>query len=205
MTEKMTSWPAEWRYSPLKKEVPTWNPSQVSGALKWARAQEWREGAWKAANLQTLLSSLNSLFPAGAQNAMWGGNSAIVDAAKTFEGTPYKMWGQSKENIDCSGLVVEAMKLAGTPIPDMTAADMQSKTPKISAAEAQPGDLLIWNDGKHVEIVVSASGDQVTTIGSASSRGGVSEGHHPLSGKTIHKNTLWGQGGMSNSPNQMAA
>jgi cell wall-associated NlpC family hydrolase len=82
------------------------------------------------------------------------------------------------------------MKLAGMPIPDMTAADMQSKTPKITASEAQPGDLLIWNDGKHVEIVVSASGNQVKTIGSASSRGGVSEGNHPLAGKTIHRNTL---------------
>lgn len=62
---------------------------------------------------------------------MGGGNSRIVDAAKTFEGTEYVRGGQGKEGIDCSGLVVEAMKIAGTPIPDMTAADMKSKTPKI--------------------------------------------------------------------------
>ena len=63
------------------------------------------------------------------------------------------------------------MKLAGKPIQDTTAADMKAKTPEISPQEAQPGDLLCWDDGKHVEIVVSVSGDQVTTIGSASSRG----------------------------------
>ena len=42
------------------------------------------------------------------------------------------------------------MKKAGTPIPDMTAADMKAKTPEISPTQAQPGDLVI-ND-KHVEI-----------------------------------------------------
>lgn len=44
------------------------------------------------------------------------------------------------------------MKKAGTPIPDMTAADMKAKTPEISPLEAQPGDLVIAKDGKHVEI-----------------------------------------------------
>jgi cell wall-associated NlpC family hydrolase len=49
------------------------------------------------------------------------------------------------------------MKKAGTPIPDMTAADMLAKTPEISPLEAQPGDLLCWDDGKHIEIVKSVS------------------------------------------------
>ena len=82
------------------------------------------------------------------------------------------------------------MRKAGTPIPDMTAAEMQRRTPRISAGQAQPGDLLIWNNGKHVEIVKSVSGDQVITIGSASSKGGVGDHTYNLSGKTIHENTL---------------
>lgn len=83
---------------------------------------------------------------------MGGGNSAIVDAAKTFEGTKYVWGGQGKDGIDCSGLVVEAMKLAGKPIPDMTAAQMLAQTDPISPAEAQPGDLVLKKDGTHVEI-----------------------------------------------------
>jgi len=82
------------------------------------------------------------------------------------------------------------MRKAGTPIPDMTAADMKSRTPKISPNQAQAGDLLLWADGSHVEIVKSVSGDQVTTIGSASSKGGVGEHTYNLSGKAIHRNTL---------------
>lgn len=201
--------PTEWpRNSSPRQEVPAWDPSQLSRVMDESLQKENHDSLWKAATLQSLIDSLNGLFPQSSVNSM-GGNSAIVDAAKTFEGTKY-VWGwQGKEGIDCSGLVVEAMKLAGTPISDMTAADMQSKTPKITPAEAQPGDLLIWNDGKHVEIVVSATGNQVTTIWAASSRGSVSEWQHDISGKTIHKNTLWGAGGMAggnmNAGQQLAA
>lgn len=193
------------------REVWPWAPPIDNAASKQSRAAEWRGSVLDVATGQWLLNYLNSFLPSGTQNApswsnnIMGGNSAIVDGAKTFLKTPYLMWGQDKSGIDCSGLVVEAMKLAGKPIQDTTAADMKSKTPTISAAEAQPGDLLCWADGSHVEIVISASGNQVTTIWSASSKGWVGEHSYDLGGKEIHKNTLWDQGGMPNSPNQMAA
>ena len=130
-TPENTRWPESANNTPSRSEVPAWDPSQVSSAMKQSIASESRDSLWKAQTLQWIIDWLNGLFPSSAKNSM-GGNSGIVDAAKTFEGAKYKMGGQSKEEIDCSGLVVEAMKLAGTPIPDMTAADMQSKTPKIS-------------------------------------------------------------------------
>lgn len=94
------------------------------------------------------------LNPQGGNNAMGGGNSDIVAAAKSMEGTPYVWGGQDESGIDCSGLAIEATKKAtGKDIADMTAAQMKANTPEISAQEAQPGDLAIADSGKHVEIV----------------------------------------------------
>lgn len=93
----------------------------------------------KGALLIKFLNSLNS-------NNRGRGNGNLVNAAEDFEGTRYVRGGQSENGIDCSGLVVEAMRKAGYDIPDMNAATMQSRTPRISPDQARPGDLLVWND-----------------------------------------------------------
>jgi cell wall-associated NlpC family hydrolase len=141
--------------------------------------------------INTLLKAFNdwSFWPSSTNNVM-GGNSAIVDSAKTFMGTKYVWGGQGKEGIDCSGLVVESMKLAGKPIPDMTAAQMLAQTDPISPAEAQPGDLVLAKNGKHVEIFTGMQWSQFGTIGSASSRKGVSVGTLSPGEYVIHRNNL---------------
>lgn len=88
-----------------------------------------------------LLKFLTSL-----KNNRGRGNSGLVNAAESFMGAPYERGGQDENGIDCSGTIVEAMRKAGYDIPDMNAATMQSRTPRISPDQARPGDLLVWND-----------------------------------------------------------
>lgn len=141
----------------------------------------------RADRKRPLLKFLNSL----KGNNTGRGNSGLVGAAEDFEGARYVRGGQSENGIDCSGLVVEAMRKEGYNIPDMTAAEMQRRTPRISSEQAQAGDLLVWNNGSHVEIVKSVTPEgQIITIGSASSKGGVGEHVYNLSGKSVHRNTL---------------
>jgi cell wall-associated NlpC family hydrolase len=125
------------------------------------------------------------------ENTLRKGISNLVNAAESFMGTGYVMGGQGKGGIDCSGLVVEAMRKAGRPIPDMTAADMKARTPKISPNQARPGDLLVWDDGGHVEMIKNVTSDgQIITVGSV---GGSGVGVHTYSlggNKSVHRNTL---------------
>ena len=90
--------------------------------------------------------------------------SAAIWAASKEVGVPY-VWGgetplpATNAGFDCSGLVQWAYGQAGIALP-RTAQDQYDAVTPISAAQAQPGDLVFWNDGttsvQHVAIYVGA-------------------------------------------------
>lgn len=77
--------------------------------------------------------------------------SAIEMAMKAY-GKPYVWGGNSLQyGVDCSGLVQQALKGIGISVPRVSY-DQLKLGPRVSMAQAQPGDLIGWGDGHHVAI-----------------------------------------------------
>ncbi len=90
--------------------------------------------------------------------------NAAIWAAASQVGVPY-VWGgetplpAANAGFDCSGLVQWAYGQAGIALP-RTAQQQHDAITAVTAAQAQPGDLVFWNDGttsvQHVAIYVGA-------------------------------------------------
>lgn len=78
--------------------------------------------------------------------------SGIVGIAAQYIGVPYVWGGTSPAGFDCSGLVQYVYAQAGYSIP-RTAGDIGRGGTIVSAAEAQPGDI-VWYPYGHVGIYV---------------------------------------------------
>jgi cell wall-associated NlpC family hydrolase len=72
---------------------------------------------------------------------------AVVDEAEKYLGLPY-VWGGTSitSGVDCSGLVQSVYKSLGYDLPRLSADQARSGRPIASMADAQPGDLLAWNN-----------------------------------------------------------
>jgi soluble lytic murein transglycosylase-like protein len=121
------------------------------------------------ARIQQIQSQLAMLVPAGSSTsadafsaALTGATSgktttytgdipasgdAIVTDARRYLGVPY-VWGGSDptKGLDCSGLVQLVYKDMGYDLPRLSADQARAGTPVASMADAQPGDLLAWNN-----------------------------------------------------------
>lgn len=156
-----------------------------------------------ASNLQGALDSQ------GAQTV-----STVINAASKAVGMPY-VWGGSTPadgGMDCSGLVQYAYAQAGIDLPRVSADQARSGEPVASLAEAQPGDLIAWDnssrnvgadhiaiyigDGKMIEAPRTGLDIRVISIEEA--------GHGtpdyirrvlPSSGTTATTSGGWGNGG----------
>lgn len=82
----------------------------------------------------------------------------IIRSAKQFEGTPYKLGGDSKKGIDCSALVMLSYKNAGIALP-RTSLEQSKIGNTLDLKEAQPGDLIFFKFKK------SKSGNAVNHVG----------------------------------------
>ena len=70
-------------------------------------------------------------------------NSSVVAIAMQYVGAPY-VWGASGPSaFDCSGFTSYVYAQVGISLPRTSGAQAASGTP-VSAAEAQPGDLVTW-------------------------------------------------------------
>lgn len=78
---------------------------------------------------------------------------SVVATAEQFLGVPYVYGGSSPAGFDCSGLVQYVYAMHGISLP-RTAASMLGVGVGVSAADAQPGDIVVMNGGSHVGIYV---------------------------------------------------
>jgi hypothetical protein len=89
------------------------------------------------------------------------GGDAVVAEARKYLGLPY-VWGGTdpKKGLDCSGLVQLVYKNLGYDLPRVSADQARSGRAVASLADAQPGDILAWdnssrnNGADHVAIYI---------------------------------------------------
>lgn len=73
-----------------------------------------------------------------------GARADMIEFARQFRGVPYA-WGQaSPAGFDCSGFVSYVYANMGYSVPHSSASIIASGYQRVSAAEAQPGDILWW-------------------------------------------------------------
>jgi len=68
---------------------------------------------------------------------------ALLEAAETRIGAPYRYGGAGPEAFDCSGLVAYAHRQVGIAVP-RTAAEQFSKAAPVERRELRPGDLVFF-------------------------------------------------------------
>jgi cell wall-associated NlpC family hydrolase len=88
---------------------------------------------------------------ASALGAMPGQRLQIVGTALSYLGTPYVLGGASHSGIDCSGLVMEAYQAVGMSFAHIVSGE-DAMGHEVSAADAKPGDLLVFDNEKHIAI-----------------------------------------------------
>lgn len=101
-----------------------------------------------------------------SSNGSW---AAIKSAAYGVLGTPYLYGGTTTSGFDCSGFTSYAFAAAGISLPRTAGAQYAAST-KISQSEAQPGDLVFFNQTGSIDHVGIYLGNN-QFIGSQSSKG----------------------------------
>jgi cell wall-associated NlpC family hydrolase len=84
-------------------------------------------------------------FSEGEYNAALGGNSALINYAKKFIGTPYVWGGESALGVDCSGLTKLIMQKFGVNVPHFSAAQARGGA-AVDERKLKVGDLLFWDN-----------------------------------------------------------
>ncbi len=77
---------------------------------------------------------------------------SIVETAMQYVGYPYVYGGSSPAGFDCSGFVLYVFAQHGISLPRISGDQGRAGT-VISAAEAMPGDLVVWGDS-HIAIYI---------------------------------------------------
>lgn len=86
---------------------------------------------------------------------------AVLDAAESRLGAPYRYGGAGPDTFDCSGLVTYAYRQLGVAVPRTAAQQFAAATP-VPRDELRPGDLVFFRlDGREVSHVgIYAGGER---------------------------------------------
>lgn len=138
---------------------------QIQSQIAQLQSSQGVDSATSAAFATTLdrvsATSLSRVSGAAGSVAPTDSQQAVVDEARKYLGLPY-VWGGTSitKGVDCSGLVQSVYASLGYDLPRLSADQARSGRPIASMADAQPGDLIAWdnssrNDGAdHIAIYV---------------------------------------------------
>ncbi len=150
--------------------------SNIEGSLQTVNSElarleaQVRQNIDRGTSAQTISNTAtasNNQEKASSSPKVKVNNSSVLSTAYSASGTPYKGGGTDKNGFDCSGFVQWVYKQHGVNLP-RTAAEMGGTGQKVSKlSEAQPGDLVLFRNGKHVGIYIGNG----KFIGSQSSTG----------------------------------
>ncbi len=99
----------------------------------------------------------------------------VLQVGMQYQGVPYVYGGATPAGFDCSGLVMFVYAQFGVALPHSVVSQAAMGT-KISAADARPGDIVVWSDGSHNGIY---AGNGVVL-------------HAPYSGAAVRMQPIWG-------------
>ena len=122
--------------------------------------------ATSSSSTQAVTPSTSKPAPAPAPAA---NNGSLLGIAHSLSGVRYQYGGTTLSGFDCSGFTSYVFRQAGRSIP-RTAAGQYSGTSRVSRAQAQPGDLVFFNQRGGVDHVGSYLGGG-RFIGAQSSTG----------------------------------
>jgi len=71
----------------------------------------------------------------------------VIDAARSFIGTPYRYGGMTRTGMDCSGLLINSFQSVNISLPH-SSADQSKLGREIKLDEIEPGDLVFLATGK---------------------------------------------------------
>lgn len=90
-------------------------------------------------------TSINNQSDINSKNSLL---DKLLTEAYSWEGTPYKMGGHSRQGTDCSGYIMEVFKAAlGIELPRNSAKQSEA-CQKVKKNKMQPGDLLFFHPNK---------------------------------------------------------
>jgi len=75
----------------------------------------------------------------------------VVQVAQSYLGTPYRSGGETRQGMDCSGLVMTVYKTVGLKLP-RTARDQSLRGEKITKSQMKPGDLVCFSNGRSAAV-----------------------------------------------------
>jgi cell wall-associated NlpC family hydrolase len=106
----------------------------------------------------------STLGALGTATAAGAGGASVADAviadAKSYLGTPYVWGGAAPGGFDCSGLVQYVYGKQGVSLP-RTSQEQQNAGTSVTAAQAQPGDLVFFGTPAYHEGIYLGNGQML--------------------------------------------
>ncbi|MET4106934.1 C40 family peptidase [Hymenobacter sp. UYP22] len=102
--------------------------------------------------------------------------AAVIETARSYQGTPYRYGGTTRQGMDCSGLLHESFAAISVSIPRSSNEQAAWGEP-VRPQDLRPGDLVFFGASPgsstitHVGMVTEASPESVQFIHSSSSLG----------------------------------
>ncbi|NML66628.1 C40 family peptidase [Hymenobacter sp. RP-2-7] len=151
-------------------------PSRSSGRLGAHRAPVVVKSKTKASSPGTTAGKTVVKQRITRPTSASGALATVIEAARSYQGTPYVYGGTTRGGLDCSGLLQLSFAEAGITIPRSSNEQAVWGDP-IKPTELRPGDLLFFGPSPgartitHVGLVTVVDADGVEFIHASSSLG----------------------------------